>query len=575
MGKIHKLSPLLISQIAAGEVIEGPAEVVKELVENSLDAGASKIEIFCDEAGLKSIQVRDNGEGILKEDLPLALESFATSKLTSFSDMLCLPSFGFRGEALAAIRSVAKITIESRHREENRAWFIEAEQEEISSIKPSSLPCGTRVVVEGLFAKLPVRRQFLKKERFLKRDILDTVINLSLAHPNVHFELYLDKEQSLFLPPAASLTERLRALYGASIEEKIQPVYHKKDGYEVEGYISQYHFYRNSPADIRFFVKKRPIRYRRLLPLLRQIYGELLPSGRFPFCILFLSAEEGEVDFNVHPQKKEVRFRNEEAMLQFLADALKEVVEQRGPYELKQLTPKENLSFYVGASQTFDFLPQFTLEEPPLNEEESPDEKPLVTKKLIVPQKIHAQLFDTFLLCSGEEGILLIDQHTAQERIFYEDFLEKLAAPKPASQELATPIELILSPAENLLLEQNLKDLEALGFVVEFLGVAGYCLRAVPIYVGPGEEAEALQLALRILEKEAPLSSTSLFEQLAKNLACRSAIRKGESLSHQEAEELLWRLFACKTPARCPHGRPTMVFLGREDVFRLFRRAID
>lgn len=573
MGKIQKLPAILISQIAAGEVIESPAAVVKELVENSLDAKATKIDIFCHGAGLKSIQVRDDGEGILREDLPLALESFATSKLSNFSQIFGIQSFGFRGEALAAIRSVAQVTIESRYAQTKEAYSIKADPEKIYPVELAALPFGTKVVVENLFFNTPVRKKFLKDEKFLRRQIIDIVTNVSLAHPSVQFSLHIEDKSYLFLPKAENLLERISAIYETPrIAQKLLPVFYQEGSLILEGYISAYDFFRASPSDIRFFVSQRPIQYRKLLPMLKQIYGELLPHGRFPFAVLFLSLEPYDVDVNVHPQKKEVRFKNETQVLEFLEKALRGVIEKPGFYKVQELTSKENLSFHVPQEKTFSFLPQITFESESAINFESED---FVTKKeIFFPQKIHTRLFDTFILATSEDGIFLIDQHTAEERVYYEEFLARLETEKNLKQDLALPVSLILSPVERQILEQNQNKLFSLGFALESFGPAGYELFSVPFYLKPGEEEVAFRLALSLVEKEREINTHLLFEHLAKNLACRSAIKKGEDLSIAYAEELVQKLLGCKVPLRCPHGRPTVVFLDKKEVFSLFRRSL-
>ncbi len=582
--RIQRLPEVLVSQIAAGEVIESPVGVVKELAENSIDADATQIEIYCHDAGFAAVQVRDNGSGILKEDLPLAIEPFATSKISAFDDLFRVYSMGFRGEALGSIRSVARLTIESRATGAEGAWKIFAAGEQVSAVEPSALPVGTRVLVEDLFFNTPVRREFVKSQRQIRRQILDLVADLSLAHPKINFSVSFDGKEAFRAAAKDRLTARIDAVYGTAFSDNLLPVYYKEQNYTVEGYISNYSFYRTGATDIRFFVNQRPVQFKRLVGLLRHAYGELMPPGRFPVALLFFHLPAEELDVNVHPQKKEIRFRDEARVIYFLQAALRETIERRGPFRLADLSSrkKPTLAISGGEETGFDFLPRLNFSAPPeetqtASGEELPEEEtspPIQQPSTphFAPQAAHARLFDTFVLASSEEGVYLIDQHTAHERINYEAFLRKLKQQENVAQTLAIPLSIVLSPGDRVLFEENSGLLRSLGFVLEDLGPAGWALTAVPFYVKSGDEERALRTAIRVIEEEGGIDNVRLFEQMAKNLSCRHAIKKGDSDSVANLSELIDALSRCETPGRCPHGRPTMVFLGRSEIFSLFKR---
>ncbi len=578
MAAIHKLSELVISQIAAGEAIENPAGVLKELIENSLDADATSLDIFISGAGFEKIRVRDNGSGINREHLPLALESFATSKIETAEDIFSVATLGFRGEALGSICSVSKITIESRERGAERAYKITARADETGNTEPSAFPEGTQVLVEDLFFNAPVRREFSGQEKALKKKLGEIVVTAALSRHDVSFRAHIDGAE-YFFPQAENLLERIRQAYNAETADSLLPVYFNRNNHILKGYISSFSTYKSSPADIRLFVNGRPVQWKKLVGLLRNAYGELLPPGRFPLAFLFFDSAGREVDANVHPQKKEIRFREEDKTAIFFLESIRNVIENNGPLKMKNLQPGKGFSGLRSLPQTtppeelkFEFVKK--LAEPfqedllkssvVLNSEH--------TRPTHIPTEIHARLFNTFILASSEEGLYLIDQHTAHERINYERYLKSLSLEKNVEQELVTPVSLGLSLAEQKTLDEYLPILESLGFRVEDMGPAGMSLLSVPVYVPPGMEENAFRKAMAIAEGRADVTPRILFEQLAKDLACWGAIKKGDPESLANLRELVEQLAECDVPTRCPHGRPTMVFLGRDEIFALFKR---
>lgn len=619
---IHKLSDTLISQIAAGEVIISPVEAIKELLENSLDAQAQRIEIFVTQGGLANIQVRDDGDGIEPQDLPLALASFATSKIDTVDDLFNIYTMGFRGEALSSIRSVSSIQIESRRRGAEGAWKISGEGETISEPQASPLPAGTRIVVDNLFFNVPIRKKFLKKENSLNKEISDLVVDYALAHPNIAFNLHIDSKSRLDLAPAKNLTQRIEHLFGYDFAEKLIPAYAEKDDTQLEGYISNFHSHHSRSNFIRLFINSRPVNYRPLLSILRSAYGELLPPGKFPAALLFLNLPPDLIDVNVHPQKKEVRFRDSSAIDAFLRSSLLKTIEGGGAIQARKLanlkgpkrrpwehhpndlappqtsdpenrqgettgqgftsTPPKNSA--PPQEQNLDFQPPLVLREAfELYGRGSQSEEPLSGEK---PRFIHTTLFDTIIVATSQDGLYLIDQHTAHERIQYERFLQKLATPKAAaatleedtgrapSQSLVDPIPIQLTPGDRLLLESHAWELRQVGFALEDLGPAGAALGEIPAYLKAREAEGALHSALAFFDKNPEGDLPALFDHIAKSLACRSAVKKGESLPQASHAELIERLYQCKNPARCPHGRPTVVRLDQSEIFSLFKRGV-
>lgn len=570
--RIKRLDENLVAQIAAGEVIESPAAIIKELVENSLDAGASEIEILIAGDGFAEIQVRDNGHGIHPEDLPLAVESFATSKISSLEELISAESMGFRGEALGSIASVSRLSIESRWRHAAYAMAIHVADGE-KQVKPAAIDVGTRVIVRDLFYNVPVRRDYFSNAAKIRRQLSETITGLAAAHPGVAFRYILNDEEPVQLASRTTLIDRLRDIWGENIGDDLLPLFYAANGIELEGYISRFYFYRSHAGDMRFWVNKRQVQYKPLTMLLRHAYGELMPKGKFPFAVLFLHIPARDVDVNVHPQKREVRFRDELAVQKLLREAFTKTISAEGGVSasamvrlpralpaLQTVTPAASAPA-VENTRLFDSLPPLQLaDEPP----------PAIPENLL----FHSRLFNTIILASNDEGIFLIDQHTAHERINYERFLALLAEKKDISQRLMPPVTVSAALLERTSLRRANKSLTAMGFVIEDLGPAGYALCAVPGYIEPGEEQAALETALRLIERSALAETSTLFDQMAKDLSCRHAIRKGESASMGDFRELVEQLRGCKNPMRCPHGRPTVVKIDQGEIFAFFKRQV-
>lgn len=593
---VKKLEPLTIAQIAAGEVIESPSGVIKELIENSLDANSSSIQIFVEGSGYEKIQIRDNGDGITQNDLPLILESFTTSKLRNIDDLNKIQTLGFRGEALGAIRSVSQITVESRHKTEKNGWKISGKGNLIDKPEASEIPNGTQITVENLFYNVPVRREFASDEKKIKKEIIDNFSFTAIACPNVSFELSINGHWILRLPSEEYRSERIRQIYGDHFIDNLLPVYHEKKSRELsnsvlktEGFISGFDFYRSNPSAIKLFVNNRVIHYKKLVGLFRNVYGELLPKNKFPVGFLFLKIDADIVDVNIHPQKKEVYFRDEAVIHSFLKESLKSVIDSPYPIRgrmMKRTEPNKepdmiqpSIDFNTedfSREQRESFIAPIGIDE----ETESPsskinrpdeDQTPSTRSEFLLPDAVHTRLLNTFILGTSEEGIFLIDQHTAHERINYEKFKKRLRNNADLRQNLLHPVKISLNPGEKHSLAEHQTILQKIGFEWEDMGPAGMMLTSTPHYISSGQEEAAFFHSLHKAEAGS-VSSEELFDSLAKDLSCKSSITAGYDNSIENIQLLLDELKKCEEPHRCPHGRPTVLFLGKDDIFHLFKR---
>ncbi|MBS0617255.1 MAG: DNA mismatch repair endonuclease MutL [Spirochaetes bacterium] len=603
MQRIQKLDALLIAQIAAGEVIESPAAIVKELVENSLDAGATEIEILIEGDGFVEIQVRDNGVGIAAADLPLAVESFATSKIRSFDDLIAADSMGFRGEALGSIAAVSRLTLESRPATGDAGAGIrvsDGAHEEFAS----PIEQGTRAIVRDLFHNVPVRRDYYQYAPRIRRQMHDVLLGLCVANCTTAFRYQLGSDAPVVLPARKTLIERMGDVWGETISADLLPLYAEADGLRIEGYISKFYFYRTHAADMRLWVNRRPVVYKPLTMLLRHAYGELMPKGRFPFASLFLYLPPQKVDVNVHPQKREIRFKDDTALQNFLREAFRRtiaaeggiaassMVRQSSPQVVRQSSAEV---FGQNLSNALESTPQQAIRTPIIADRTQskpsetgqantvPSSVSLFTPELSISASgavaaefpedlvLHARLFNTFIVGTAADGLYLVDQHTAHERINYENFLSLLAKRQEVAQKLLHPLPL----QNNIFASDEITPLAAqlrsVGFAVEDFGPAGLALTHVPFYVEAGEEIAAFTSAVAAVHDVAS-TGEALFDQIAKDLSCRHAIRKGESASLSDFRELLARLRQCTYPLRCPHGRPTIIRIDEKEVFAYFKR---
>ncbi len=592
MGKIQELSPELINQIAAGEVIESAHSVVKELMENSMDACATQVDVESKDGGLSLLRITDNGIGIEPEDLEPALKRHATSKIQDYKDLESVLSYGFRGEALASIASVSRLTLESGTKEQKTAWKIGSIAGKISEKEEIPGFIGTKILVEELFFNTPVRRKFLKSIRSEDKKIRDRVSTQALAREDVRFRLFQDGKEVFVLPARENKKERIIDLFGENFRDHLLEVSLERGGIQATGYISDPDFYKSNRTGQFIFINGRPIEIKYSSVLLKKAYDELLPPNGHPYCFLFFEIDPSRVDVNVHPAKREIRFLDEDGFNGFFLALIQKELRSSTPVsflELKKrlLKPVPEIhsthSFYQARSsgknpllgrELFSVVSKqegFELDRmgPGVSLSELTDER--VKHSSFVPKKHFGVLFETFILAEAEDGFYIIDQHTAHERIRYEEVLRKLEKRNYGIQPLLTPIRIDVSKQEQEDILNRKKEYEEVGIFLDPLGEDSVVLREIPAYMEPGQEKEiVLDFLNRTEGKET--SEPELYDLMAKCVACRSAIKKGDQLSDPILAEILNRLSYCENPSRCPHGRPTLVKLSRDDLERMFHR---
>ncbi|MDR7484130.1 MAG: DNA mismatch repair endonuclease MutL [Armatimonadota bacterium] len=561
MRAIRVLERSVADRIAAGEVIERPASAVKELIENSLDAGARSVSVEVEGAGLRRIRVTDDGEGIPAEEVPRAFERFATSKIATVEDLGAIRTYGFRGEALPSIAAVARVTLTTRARDAGQATRIEVAGGVVESLGPHGAPPGTTVEVTRLFYNTPARMKFLKSPIRELALIAEVVQRMAMARHDVSFRLWVDGREAGRWP-AASAIERVADLLGAGSAEALLPLEGIVPGGRAEGWLARPERTRPTRAGQYLFVNRRPVQSSLLRRAVEQGYAQLLPVGRFPIFAVFLEVDPGTVDVNMHPRKLDVRFADEGRMFGAVAHLTREAL-VGSPLVRRVTETMAPVPAALGGAASSPPGP-FVLEahEPSGRYERDAARRLPALRPL-------GQLLDTYILAEGPDGLYLIDQHAAHERVLYERLLAARRQGGVASQGLAVPLALEVTPAEMATVAGHLDHLATLGFAVELFGSRTLLLRAVP---APGRGAADALLHRAIAAIADERAGDDALERLTIATACHTAIRAGDRLGPDAVAALLADLAATEDPFTCFHGRPTIVAVTRADLERWFLR---
>jgi DNA mismatch repair protein MutL len=564
---IKVLLPEVASQIAAGEVVERPASVVKELVENSLDAGARKITISVMQAGKRLIEVADNGSGIPSDELPLTVYRHATSKLSTADELFHIHTLGFRGEALASIGSVSHLTITSRSPGSELAARLKVDGGKESAVEAVGAPAGTVVRVEDLFYNVPARLKFLKKDVTERRHIEEFVTRYALAYPDVSFQLRQDERVTVQTSGSGDRREVLASLYSVELAQQMLEVLAEYEQLSIKGFTSAISHTRSNRREITFFINGRWVQDSALVAAVIQAYHTYLMVGRYPQTALFLEMPAEEVDVNVHPTKAEVRFRERERIFSGVQRATRRALLAHTPVPGVGIGPVEYPANFASSRGSWDtFEPDH--QQPQLNLEHA-DENRLETGVPLLRRV--GQIASAYLVAEGPDGLYLIDQHAAHERVLFERFMEEKNTFIP-SQALLQPVTVEFSAAEGRLITEQLPILGELGFQIEAFGLNTFLVRGIPQILTDIEPAGALRVLVEDFEEdERPLQAEQEAIVVAR-ICKRAAVKAGKTLSVDEQTALLRDLENCQAPRTCPHGRPTMIHLSVDVLERQFGR---
>ena len=571
MGKIAVLPPAVQGQIAAGEVIERPASVVKELVENALDAGARRVEVRLAAGGLDLIAVRDDGEGMMAEDAQVAFARHATSKLAHAEDLPMVATLGFRGEALPSIAAVARVRLVTRRAAEAGGVGVEADARGARPAGAAGAPPGTSVEVRELFAETPARRKFLRSAATEVGHVVDVLTRLAVASPAVGFRLEHDGREVLAFPPVADARQRLVQVLGRGRAADLVPVEAAAGGYTLTGFLAPPRETLASARLVWTYVavggagSGRWVRDRLLLRAVLDGYASLVMRGRYPIAVLFLGIPPGEVDVNVHPAKLEVRFRSQAAVHQLIVPALRARL-------VAALAPPPPAAV---ARETAPAYAAPRVDGAPHTAPAAAAQAPLWTPapRGFASLRFIGQIFDGYLLCEGEGRVVLIDQHAAHERVVFERLRAECRAGGIARDRLLVPETIALPAAESAALAEHAAALAAAGLEGEPFGEGTFLLRTVPGLLR-GRDVGALVRAVagELVEEGASAAAERATDAALATIACHGVVRVGQRLGAAEAQALLASMDGVEVSAHCPHGRPVAAELARTQLEALFRR---
>jgi DNA mismatch repair protein MutL len=585
VGIVRVLPEQVANQIAAGEVVERPASVVKELIENSLDAGAGRVSIAIDGGGAERIRVADDGSGMSRDDALMALERHATSKVRRADDLKAIQTFGFRGEALPSIASVSRLEL-TTSTGGGEGIRIRVEAGRAPAVEPASHPRGTTVTVAGLFHNAPARRKFLRSPGTESAHVAEVVARIAAAHPAITFELTIGPRQQSVWPAAASFRERVAQIVGPAVAEQLVPVDGREGRSRVQGLASRPALHRSTPRDEILFVNSRPIRDRRLLHSVQLAYATLLPRGRFPVVRLFLEVPPEEVDVNVHPAKSEVRFLHGAALHDLVHRALAESLGIARPFRRVSATP-----FTVaepgppGPSPASEAGPYRAAAPAAAPAGGCPEGSPVAAPLLPgvgadddLPLRIEdlralAQFHDTYILAAAPDGLVIVDQHAAHERVLYDRLLQEAEAGRIEQQALLFPATIEVSGAQSRSFEASEDLLREFGFSIVPFGPGMLRIDAVPALLGG---AAADRLVSEVLDEALEWGRADTIDRLRSRLAataaCHAAVRANLPLGASQMERIVADLMGSKSPMTCPHGRPALLRFPLTRLEREFNR---
>jgi DNA mismatch repair protein MutL len=570
MNRIRLLSEHVANQIAAGEVVERPASVVKELVENALDAEAKQITVTVKDGGRSAIVVTDDGYGMSRDDALLALERHATSKINKAEDLAGIQTLGFRGEAVPSIAAVSRFTLTTRECGTLSGTRIEINAGKIQSVKDTGTAEGTTIEVRNLFFNLPARRKFLRTPPTETAHVEHIVTLCALAHPAVAFRLTLDDREVFHLAPSRELLPRLRELYGKQLAEQLVPVRLEKDGIRVHGFVGKPGVSRGDRSQQHLFVNGRPVESRGLSYALREGYHTALMRGQFPVTFLFVEVEPATVDVNIHPTKREVRFRDEYAVRQVVIDAVRAAIEPQG------VTPKAlPVGFRDNDAAPTQTLPIFSLPVTAAPEQPLLELPGTAVETTEGKWRILGAIGELYVIVESPEGLVLMDQHAAHERVLFERMLKDLAGEAAPSQKLLLPQTLEMEARDAEFLRSNLQTLQKLGVGISEFGDKTFLVDALPPYFPVADVGQLFRnIVDEVRQTGEQVHVRRLTEDRIATTVCRHAVKARDPLRGAELRGLLEQLHRCDLPFTCPHGRPTMIQLSYTELEKKFGRKV-
>lgn len=568
---IKILENSLINKIAAGEVIERPSSVIKELLENSIDANSDEITIEIEDAGLKKIKIIDNGKGMSRSDLLLSYKRHATSKINNEEDLFNIHSLGFRGEALASIAEISNIKIKTKREEDSVGNYIEVEAGEVKEEKVVASSNGTTIEITDLFFNVPIRKKYLKSFETEFNYILQIISKYTLIHEDKSFKLIKDGKEILNSRKSDMLLDKIISIYGTGIAKELIPIKHEENEIKIFGYISKPHLTRSDKTDQSIYVNKRYIKNPTISNAIYEACKGLIFTGRHPLFVLNIKIDPTEIDVNVHPSKKLIRLKNETTVFETIFNSIKNAFKNISLIENVNL---ENNTTYKKPTKEYSFSKD---QQTTLQIKENPTEtiypKKIETQpetKKIGPFKILGQINKTFIVTETPEGLTIIDQHAAEERVNYEKFLQEKKENAIRKQNLVIPKILELNPFQYRVATNNKNFLNNIGYEFEEFGENSIKLSSIPEIFGRLKSVLFIDI-INELEKNTII--TQEIEERIIRFSCRASIKAGDELTTFQINQLLDKLEKCDNPFTCPHGRPTIINFSTSDLEKKFKRT--
>lgn len=596
MPKIHVMDEILANKIAAGEVVERCSSVVKELVENSIDAGATEIKIELQEAGTKEVKVTDNGSGMEEEDAILAFSRHATSKLLDEDDLYRIETLGFRGEALPSIASVSKVTLDTSTGDVG--MHIEMEGGKLVEKRSGEARKGTTMSIRDLFYNTPARLKHMKSLYTELANITDYVNKIALSHPTIKFILSNNGNVLLNTDGSGNILKTIKEIYGLDVVKRMIPVQAESDDYVVSGYISLPEVHRSSRNHMITLVNGRVVRNMDLNRTINDSYHSFKPDNRYPIVVLEITVDPSLVDVNIHPTKMDIKFSKFDVLKELIETMIKDILHKKTLIPHIEVEEREERKTEIIAEPKPKYVEQQLFVEREVHEEENPYanvEQPILlnddfteekeevdyTQKIVEDKRQRLPeiypvglVHGTYIICQNETGMYMIDQHAAKERVNYEYYMKKLGNPNVATTSMLFPLTMECSNSEFIILKQHFDVLKNLGFQIEEFGVSSLIVKAHPAWLPKGYEEQAIRKILDVITLcDKDFSIEKFNERTATMLSCKMAIKANTNITLEEMEHLINDLRNCDNPFNCPHGRPTLIYYTNYDLEKLFKRS--
>ena len=576
MAIIKIMDEILSNKIAAGEVVERCSSVVKELVENSIDAKSSEIKVDLKESGIKEIKVTDNGVGMDNIDAVMAFNRHATSKIIDEDDLYHIHTLGFRGEALASIASVSNIDLYTSKGEVGTHVNIKGGK--VIKVEASDSRVGTIMSVKDIFFNTPARLKHLKSLYTELSNIMDYMNKIALSHPDIRFIVTNDSKELLRTDGSGNLLKCIKNIYGVNVAKKMLEINSENNDYKIEGFISLPEVYKTNRNSIVTIVNGRIVRNTELNRTINDSYRSYKPDNYYPVVVLNIKVDTTLVDVNIHPTKMDIKFGNIEELLSLVTNIIKDKL------KVKTLIPK--IEDKPNVVKEVRKVEEFTLDfDTPIVKEEDTTyiiNEDLIEEESITEEKVEIMpnmypiglVHGTYIICQNEIGMYIIDQHAAKERINYEIIKEKLNNPKVESMPMMFPLTLEYTNSEYVILKENFEFLKSLNFDIEEFGINSIIVKAHPVWLPIDNEDNAIKKIIElVIEKEKKFDLSKFNDNVAATMACKMSIKANTSITHEEMENLISDLRKCKNPFNCPHGRPTVIYYSIDDLEKLFKRS--